>query len=135
MATTRGRLVQSNQVVYDQADFFQLDGFTRQPGLTVGQVVAQLYFQNTLQAWTLIPGTGITDPQIVSGKIYWLEIPGGPYGIRWRPNAVGYWRLLITYPAGTQILAQDYDVTPGPSTPMAGGMKSSFIGPGERNDC
>lgn len=135
MATTRGRLVQSNQVVLDQADFFQLDGFTRQAGLTVGQVVAQLYFNNVQQGWTLVPGLGITDLQVVSGKIYWLEIPGGPYGVRFRPNAVGYWRLLITYPAGTQILAQDYDVTPGPSTPAVGGMKASFIGPGDRNDC
>lgn len=134
MATTRGRLVQSNQVVYDQADFFQLDGFTRQTGLTIGQVVAQLYFNNVPTVWTLVSGIGILDSQVVAGKIYWQEITGGPYSVRWRPNAVGYWRLLITYPVGTQILAQDYDVvTGGPQ--LGTGLKASFIGSGEKNDC
>jgi hypothetical protein len=136
MATTRGRLVQSNQVVYDQADFFQLDGFTRQAGLTIGQITFQVYFNNTLQAWTLVSGVGVLDPQIVAGKVYWHEIPGpnGPYSVRWRPNAVGYWRLLVTYPVGTQILAQDYDVISGGQV-LGSGMKASFIGTGGKNDC
>src|SRR4051812_38801650 len=92
MSTTRGRLVYSNQVVYDQADFFQLDGFTRVPGLTPMQVTSELYFNNTLQPWALVTGLNVLDPQIAAGKIYWLAIPGGPYGVRFRPNAVGYWR-------------------------------------------
>jgi len=137
MATTRGRLVHSNQVVYDQADFFQLDGYTRQAGLTISQVVSQVYFNNTLLTWPLTDGTGLPDNLIVSGKLYWHEItgPNGPYSVRFRPNAVGYWRLLITYPAGTQILAQDYDVKPDTGLPLGSGMKASFIGTGGKNDC
>ena len=135
MPTTRGRQVFSNQVVYDQADFFQVDGFTRVPGLTIGQVVLQVYFNNVLQPWPLVSGVGVTDPNITAGKVYWEAISGGPYSVRWRPNAIGYWRLLVTYPVGTQILAQDYDVMTGTGITAPTELKSSFIGPAEKNDC
>ena len=130
MPTTRGRLVYSNQVVFDQADFFQLDGYTRVAGLTSLQVSSEIYFNNTLMPWALVSGTGVSDNQVVSGKIYWLEIPNGPYGVRFRPNAIGYWRLLITYPVGTQRLAQDYDVASGTGIAAPTGLKTSFVEPG-----
>ena len=49
-------------------------------------------------------------------------------GVRFRPNAIGYWRLLINYAVGTQISAQDYDVTPLPPT-VDTGLKASFVKP------
>lgn len=130
MSTTRGRLVVNNQVVFDQADFFQPDGFTRVTGLTPPQLVGQLFLQNVLQPWPLVPGVGVTDAQVASGKVYWTEVPGSPgiYNVRWRPNALGYWRLLITYPVGTQIMAQDYDVTVA-GVPVETGLKASFVKP------
>ena len=133
MSTTRGRLVNNNNVVLDQADFFQVDGFTRVPGLTIGQLTCQLFFQNALQPWTFVSGSGVTDVQAVSGRVYWVEVPGSPgiYNVRWRPNATGYWRLIITYPVGMQIMGQDYDVIAGASAADCGtGLKSSFIKPG-----
>lgn len=133
MPTTRGRLVFSNQVVFDQADFFQLDGFTRVPNLATTDVTSELYYNNVLQPWTLVDGTGVSDTQIVAGKIYWLPISGGPYGVRFRPNAVGFWRLLITYTVGTQRLAQDYDVNSGTGITAPSGLKASFVG--GRNAC
>lgn len=128
--TTRGRLVDNNQTVLDQADFFESDGFTRALGLVPAQLGSQLFFQNAIQPWPLISGVGISDSQIVSGRIYWLEVPGSPgiYNVRWRPNAVGYWRLIITYPAGQQIVGQDYDVVQVASQ-TATGLKASFMKP------
>jgi hypothetical protein len=68
--------------------------------------------------------------QVASGKVYWQEVSGSPgiYNVRFRPNAIGYWRLLITYPVGTQISGQDYDVTPLPPT-VDTGLKASFVKP------
>lgn len=130
MATTRGRLVYANQTVDDQADFFQSDGFTRVTGLTVSDLIMQLFFENQLQTWTFVSGANLTDTQIASGSVFWLEVPGSPgiYSVRFRPNAVGYWRLLITYTAGTQISAQDYDVNSAPPT-VDQGLKASFLKP------
>lgn len=137
MPTTRGRLVAPNQVVFDQADFFQNDGFTRVAGLTISNVAVQVYLNNVLQGWTLADGSIVTDAAVVSGKVYFSAIPGGPYNVRWRPNAQGYWRILLTYAVGAQILAQDYDVTGSVSASPATGLQTSFIRPGERgsNDC
>ena len=125
----RGRAVDNNQTVLDQADFFLADGFTRAVGLGLPQITSQLFFQNVVQPWPLVSGVGVTDAQVVSGKVYWNEVPGSPgiYNVRWRPNAIGYWRLILTYTAGQQILAQDYDVQT--SAPASGGLKASFMKP------
>ena len=136
MATTRGRIVQANQVVLDQVDFFQSDGFTRVVGLIPSSLVSQIFYNNTLQPWLLISGLGVTDAQVSSGQIYFNEVPGSPgfYNVRFRPNALGFWRNLLTYPAGQQISAQDFDVVQG--TPVVGSdLNASFIKPQGSGDC
>ena len=127
MVTTRGRLVRVNQTVIDQADYFQLDGFTRVVGLNTTDVELQIFYDNVLQPWPLMDGTSVTDAQVKSGFVYFHEISGsdGFYSVRFRPNAGGYWRTLLTYTAGQQILAQDYDVNAEPVT-VNGGLKAKF---------
>ena len=136
MPTTRGRVVQANQVVLDQVDFFQPDGFTRAQGLTPSALVSQVFYNNVNQPWPLISGVGVTDAQVVSGRIYFNEVPGNPgfYNVRFRPNALGYWRNLLTYTAGQQISAQDFDVVMGaPATES--GLHASFIKPQGGEGC
>lgn len=127
MATTRGRLVHINQVIIDQADYFLSNGFTRVVGLTVSNLSSQLFFNNVLQPWALVDGASITDAQIRSGSVYFNEVTGSPgiYNVRFRPNAIGYWRLLVTYAAGSQIMGQDYDVVAANNL-VESGLKSSF---------
>lgn len=131
MATTRGRLVQINQVILDQVDFFEADGYTRKAGLAIGtDLTHEVFFDNDLQPWPMIDGTTVTDAAVRSGNIYFNEVPGSPgfYNVRFRPNALGYWRVLINYPAGTQIMGQDYDVVaqvPAAET----GLRASFTRP------
>jgi hypothetical protein len=136
MPTTRGRLVFNNLVVFDQADFFEADGFTRVVGIVPGQLVLEVFNDNISLPWPLASGAGITEPQITSGQVYWDILSLGSYGLRWRPNAIGYWRLILSYPAGSQILAQDYDVNSGTGI-MApgGGLKVSFVGASGKDDC
>jgi hypothetical protein len=135
MATTRGRIVQANQTVLDQVDFFQTDGFTRVVGLIPSTLVSQIFYLNIIQPWPLISGLGVTDTQVVSGFVYFNEIPGNPgfYNVRFRPNALGFWRNLLTYPVGSQISAQDFDVVAG-APAMEQGLHASFIKP-PGSDC
>lgn len=125
---TQGRLLRVNQTVIDQVDFFQVDGFTRVAGLTHVNLGARLFFDNALQPWTLGNGAGLTDQLVTAGGVYFHEITGAPghYSVRFRPNAAGYWRLLLTYAAGQQIVAHDYDVVMEPSSKQAG-LKASFV--------
>jgi len=130
MATTRGRLIQINQVVFDQADFFQFDGFTREIGLAPINLGYEVFHKNILQPWPLVDGTTIADASVTAGRIYWNEVGGSPgiYNVRWRPNALGYWRLLITFAGGTQIMAQDYDVVEQ-AAQISSGLRTSFVKP------
>jgi hypothetical protein len=125
--TTRGREVYANQIVFDQADFFQLDGYTRVTGLTIANLTVEVFSNNQPVGWNLVAGQPITDAQVVSGRVYFNEIAGQPgyYNIRLRPNAVGFWRVVLSYPSGTQRLAQDYDVLPE-AVRQAAGLKPSF---------
>ncbi len=125
MPTTRGRFVGPNEVIFDQADLFQSDGYTRASGVTVSAITLHLYYNNSLTNWTLADGSVISDAGVVSGRVYWSPLSGGPYSIRWRPNAIGYWRLVINYPTSSQILAQDYDVVDLSSG--AGGFLATFV--------
>lgn len=127
MATTRGRLVRVNQTVIDQADYFQANGYDRVAGLTTADVELQIFYNNLLQPWILTEGVTVSDNQIAAGRVYFHEITGtsGNYSIRFRPNNPGYWRVILSYPVGQQILAQDYDVTAEPLT-IKQGMTASF---------
>jgi hypothetical protein len=133
---TRGRLVQANQVVLDQADFFQADGFTRVVGLIPSDLVSHIFYNNVAQPWPLISGVGVTDALVVSGNIYFNEVPGNPgfYNIRFRPNMLGYWRNTLAYTVGKQLLAQDFDVKESVSV-TSGGLQASFVGTGDCGCC
>ena len=127
MATTRGREVFVNHLVHDQVDYFQADGFTRVTGLTIPDVTLQVFFNNAAQSWPLTDGSSVGDGQVVSGRVYFNEVSGSPgiYNVRWRPNTTGYWRVLLTYGAGEQIMAQDFDVRA--ETPqIEAGLRASF---------
>ena len=130
MTSTQDRSVASNQVVYGQVDFFQVDGFTRVTGLTPSGVLVNTFFNNLPQPWAVVNGLGVMDAQITSGYIYFNEVPGSPgyYNIRWRPNAVGFWRIITTYVPGQQIEIQNFDIFAAPS-PIDSGLSASFIKP------
>ena len=129
MVTTRNRLVRSNETIVEQVDFFQVsDGYTRITGLTISQTQQTLFFNNVLAPWQFVTGLGVTDAMVASGKVYFAEIPGssGYYSVRFRPNAVGYWRLSILYPTASLGTVLGYDVISVPTTADAG-LQSSFI--------
>lgn len=123
-----GRLIPINRVVIDQADIFAPDDFTRITGLTVADITTTLFYNNIAQPWPLITGVTVTDAQIAAGNVYFNEITGQPgfYSLRFRPNAVGFWRIALTYDAGSKALAFNYDIVP--EMPLvASGLKASFV--------
>lgn len=123
-----GRLVPINRVVIDQADIFAPDDFTRITGLTVADLTGILFYNNLAQPWPLVDGTTVTDAQVAVGKVYFNEIIGQPgfYSVRFRPNAVGFWRLSLSYDAGSRALAFGFDVV-AEQPPVASGLKASFV--------
>jgi len=124
-ATFRSRQIQVNQVVFDQVDLFQNDFFSRVPGLLVTDMVLTVFFNNTSVSWPLVDGTSVTDSQVVSGFVYWTELPNHAYGLRFLPNSLGHWNVSLTYTAGQQIVTVDYDVVNLPLT-VDSGLTANF---------
>lgn len=124
------RVLPIHTVIIDQVDFFQGDFYTRITGLTVSNLALTVFLNNVVQAWPLTSGVGLTDAQVKAGRIYVAELSvPGYYGVRFAPNAIGYWRVSLSYPVGVQQVSLDYDiVVPGP-TGGTGGLHSTFVKP------
>lgn len=106
---------------------FAVDGFTRVPALVPGLVTLRLTYNNTVLAWSLVSGIGVTDTSVVAGSVFWDEVSPGYYRVRFFPNAPGAWRLEFVYPPSGQRTVLVYDVTPPAPTPTLG-LHASFTG-------
>lgn len=128
---TRDRTVPINTTVVDQADFLQPDLFNRRTGIVYTDLVCRLFFNNALQPWAFQSGVGVLDALVSSGRVYFNEIPGSPgfYSVRFRPDAVGAWRLNLAYGVGQQVVALGYQVVAGCEGPTPD-LSVSFIPPG-----
>lgn len=124
--TYRSRLVQANQVVIDQVDIFQSDFFNRVTGLDPTDVSVTLFYNNQVAAWPVVDGSSIIDSQVAAGKVYWGELANGSYGVRFFPNALGHWNLVVQFsPSPSQIVSLSFDVVNMPSL-VESGLHASF---------
>jgi len=122
------RVLPVNTPVIEQVDFFQGDFYTRIGGLTTSNITIQAFYNNQLMSWPTVSGNGVADDQVKSGFVYFNELSvAGFYGIRFRPNVMGFWRIVVNYPVGVQTVALDFDIL----TPieMTGGLKAQFVRP------
>jgi len=111
----RTRTVSVNQVIFDQADIFLTDQFTRAAGVLITDVTLSLLFNNATVNWPLVPGASILDTQVASGSVYWNNLPNSVYGLRFLPNSLGHWTLSIRDPGHSQLVCLSYDVIRAPS--------------------
>lgn len=119
------REVKAGQMIFDQVDLFLSDGETRSTGVLIAGLQLTLQAGATTVSWPLVSGAGVVDVRVAAGKVYWTETSPGFYSIRFFPNAVGLWRLILTYPAHDQVLSYSYNVTAGNSSYIQG-FKTSF---------
>lgn len=126
-ATFRTRLIQVNQVVFDQVDIFLSDFFTRITGLTPTDVTLSLMLNNQAVAWPLVDGTAVDNTQVAAGSVYWAELPNGAYGVRFFPSQLGHWNLSISYSSTSpaQIIGIDFDVVNLPLS-VDSGLRADF---------
>ena len=127
LKTVATRTVPTGRVVSEPIDWFQVDGMTRQVGVLPSALTAEVLFNNQPQAWLLVDGSTVPDPQVASGKLYFHEFQPGYYALRSYPNAVGLWRVILSWAAGTQGISITYDVEVSGPRVSGIGLQSSFI--------
>jgi hypothetical protein len=113
-------------MVFEQVDLFLGDGETRSTGVLVAGLQVVVHTGPTVLTWPLVTGVSIPDIRIAAGKIYWTEFSSGYYSIRFFPNVVGLWRVIVTYPAHNQAKSYTYNVVAPTSNVPTIGFKASF---------
>ena len=121
------RKVNVSKLVLDQVDLFRPDGKTRSQGITVGDLNLKLFFNGSQVDWPLVSGATVQDLQVTAGQVYWTEFLTGFYTIRFFPNVIGSWRILLTYPVYDQAVSLSYDVALPAFIPVSSGIRASFI--------
>jgi hypothetical protein len=122
-----GRQVPTGALVKAQADFFSSPGsVARATGIQASDLVLSLFYNNSLLAWPLSNGSGVSDSSISSGRVYFNEIPvaSGFYSVRLFPDQVGYWRVVLVNVSLAQESSFEFDVSP--ATPIVSGLNASF---------
>jgi hypothetical protein len=120
------REVPAGRMVFEQVDLFLGDGETRSTGVLVAGLQVAVHTGPTVLSWPLVTGVGIPDVRVSAGKIYWTEFASGFYSIRFFPNVVGLWRVILTYPAFDQVLSYTYNVVAQGAGVPGVGFKASF---------
>lgn len=121
------REVPSGRVSFDHVDLFLGDGMTRAQGVLVSDLLLRIFFNGTQLDWPLVSGVDVPDIRVAAGKVYWTEISAGFYSVRFVPNAVGPWRLLLSYEVEDQAVSLTYSAVPLACPPGAQGLQSSFV--------
>lgn len=128
------RIVSAGQVIRDQVDVYSTAGrIARQQRLTVAAFTTKLFLDNVLQTWPLLDGSTVPDSSVSSGSVYINEISGnlGYYSVRFFPNKVGFWRLLVTVSGLNTEDILGFDVVAAGSfggSSGSGGLNASFTG-------
>jgi len=125
-----GRSVSAGSLVRDQVDFFLPGGGSnRVPGIGISQLGLTVFAENSLLAWPLADGTLVPDSSISAGTVYFNEISGasGFYSVRFFPDRVGYWRIVLRNAALSAEVARDFDVAPAGPLGPPNGLNATFI--------
>lgn len=123
-----GRNVPAASLIRGQIDLYSA-GVTRAVGVVPGDLTLKVFHNNSPRAWTLLDGSAVPDSSISSGSVYFHEVSGtaGYYAIRFFPDLVGFWRIVLTHPILVAEVVLEFDVS-APAASPSGGLNASFTG-------
>lgn len=125
------RLIEAGEIVFDQLDFYQSVFPNRIEDIPVSSLEFKVFNNNMLMPWTFVDGTNVQDGQIAANVLYFNQISGNPgyYQIRFFPDRIGFWRVIVKYPTFSIEIIREYDAKPNSSVcDTGGGLQASFTG-------
>lgn len=128
-----GRQVPAGSIIYAQPDMYvPATSKVRQAGIQSSSLQVVTFVNNARQAWSLMDGTLVQDADVSAGKVYFNEVVGssGFYSVRFFPDRVGFWRVILQHQGLQLEWVMEYDVLPaGAFSPSGGGLIASFVKP------
>ena len=128
------RIVSAGSIVQSQVDYYSPPGsISRAAGINLTTVSAVAFVNNSqLTTWSLVDGTSVPDINVSSGYIYFNEIVGSStyYSVRFFPDRIGFWRVILTNLSLNSEQILEYDVVPaGTFQPgiSTSGLNASFL--------
>lgn len=125
-----GRTVTAGALARDQVDIYNPpNGFTRSTGVVSAGVSVTCFVNNAPVSWPVADGTSVQDSSISAGMVYFNEIAGSPgfYALRFFPDRVGYWRLVVSIASTSVEAIKEYDVISAPQGNASGGLNATFV--------
>lgn len=123
------RISYQGKLLFDQIDVLDPTDSSRVSGLTYEDFEVFLFKDNSAKYWFLQDGSSLVNQSISSGSVYFNEIPNSPgfYSVRFFPDGIGYWRIILRRILTGQWYSADYDVIPNPySGSNSSGLIASF---------
>ena len=123
------RILSAGILVRDQIDIYNpVSSFIRQTGIVPATVASTLFVNNSLVAWPLIDGTNVSDSSVSAGNLYFNEIVGSPgfYNLRFFPDQIGFWRLIMRIVMTSSEVIREYDIVPQLGAKNSG-LNASFL--------
>lgn len=119
------RQVPAGRLVYDRADWYQYT--IRKTGIIWSDLEIHAFINGDILTWGLADGAPVVDSNIGAGSVFFNEVVEAPgyYLIRFFPDRVGFWRIILRHPAlGVEVI-REFDVVPSPAP--SSGLQSSFV--------
>lgn len=118
------RTITAGKVAFNQADFF--DSGNRKTGVTWADVQLSVFLNGSAVSWPITDGTFVADSSVNSGLVYFNEVVGssGFYLVRFFPDRIGYWRLVLRHRVLGQESTCEFDVVS--ASPATSGLVATF---------
>ena len=125
-----GRIVSGGSVVHDQLDIVNSGG-VRVQNVALANLSLILFVNGAVLPWSLVDGDSVPDSSIISDSIYFHQIQAGYYEIRFLPDRVGFWRIVVLVPSLNLEIIREYDVLAAGALKPGGssGLIASFTKP------
>jgi len=120
------RTIIAGKLAFDQLDFITPGTIQRVSGIQVSDLSALLFWNGSVTSWALADGSSIQDCSIAAGSVYFNEVIGvtGYYLVRFLPDKIGYWRLVVRHAGMGVEQIRDYDAVA--AGPTFSGLNASF---------
>lgn len=120
------RVITAGKLAFDQVDIITPGTINRVAGVNVADLTLNAFWNDSVLSWGFADGLSTANCSISAGTFYFNEMVGanGFYVVRFLPDKVGYWRIVIRHESLGVEQTRDFDAVA--ALPTHSGLNASF---------